>query len=75
MEIDEINKIKAQHLEVEAMALELFNGSKEDVDKWMNDPNEFLFGWTPTQLIILGDGQVLIDWLLVRMNKKPGVLF
>jgi uncharacterized protein (DUF2384 family) len=75
MEIDEINKIKEQLSKVEAMALELFNGNKEDADAWMKDPNEFLFGWTPGQLIISGEGQVLIDWLLVRMNKKPGSAF
>ena len=55
------------------LAIEAF---KEDTDKalrWFQTPNNFLFGDTPFEVCIRGDGKLLIEWLLRRLGKK-GIL-
>lgn len=49
-------------------AFELFNESFEETKKWLLTPNEFLFGDTPFEVCMRGDGESLVQWL---RNKLP----
>ena len=69
------DEMLAQYEEAKELATELFNGIWEDAVMWMQMPNEAMFGSSPGELIVQGDGQLLIDLLKTRSGKLPGSAF
>ncbi len=53
------------------LAYDLFNKSKEDTINWMMSANSLLFGSSPFEVCMRGDGQPLIEWLLERSGQVP----
>jgi hypothetical protein len=50
----------------------------KDVNKtchWLIAPNFILFGETPLEVIMRGEGEPLITWLMERLGLKPGSAF
>ncbi len=52
------------------IAYELFERSIEETANWMMSPNALLFGASPFEVCMRGDGQPLIAWLLDRAGQK-----
>lgn len=44
-------------------------------DTWHLEPQEFLFGKTPMQIIGEGDGKILIEWMEERLGLRKGQAF
>lgn len=44
-------------------------------DNWYETKQEFLFGKTPRDIVMEGEGQLIIDWLESRLGLKPGAAF
>ena len=44
-------------------------------DKWYESKQDFLFGKSPQQVVMEGDGQLIIEWLETRLGLKPGAAF
>ena len=42
---------------------------------WYESKQDFLFGKAPRDIVIEGEGQVIIDWLEERLGLKPGQAF
>lgn len=53
------------------IAYELFNKNHEETAKWLMTPNILLFGKSPFEICMRGDGQRLIEWLLDRAGVQP----
>lgn len=64
-----------QYTEIHELATELHDGIWEDAVMWMQTPNEAFWGQAPAQLVPSGGGELVIEWLMVRTNKKPGAAF
>ena len=64
-----------QYTQIHELATELYDGIWEDAVMWMQTPSEQFFGQAPCTLVPSGGGQLVIDWLLVRIGKKPGAAF
>lgn len=69
------DQMLAQYEEAKELATALFDGIWEDAVMWMQFPNEAMFGSSPMEVIVNGDGQALIDWLKTRSGKLPGSAF
>ena len=67
--IEQCKKAYEQYDEAFDLATVLFNGNVFEVNKWMQTPSDLLFGDSPTQAILSGDGQVVIDWLKGRTGN------
>jgi hypothetical protein len=44
-------------------------------ESWFNESQDFLFGKTPTEIVLEGEGKILIEWLEERLGLRPGVGF
>ena len=52
------------------LAVELFDNNIEEAIKWFQIPNTLLFGESPFEVCIKGEGKFLIDWLMGRLGKS-----
>lgn len=48
------------------IAFQLFDKNVEETGRWIVSPNTLLFGSTPFEVCLRGDGKPLIKWLLDR---------
>jgi len=55
------------------LTLELFEGDKENAINWFNSPNTLLFGESPFEVCIRGEGKLLIKWLKDRLGKEDTI--
>lgn len=55
------------------LAIELFNDNVEEAVNWFQTPNTFLFGETPFEACIKGDGKILINWLKGKLGKEGAI--
>jgi hypothetical protein len=55
-------------LEIQTLAQNLFKDSEEETRKWLLSSTEALFGSSPVEIILQGEGQTLIDWLRERSS-------
>lgn len=55
------------------LTLELFEGKKEDAINWFKAPNTFLFGESPFEVCIRGEGEFLLTWLKDRLGKDEAI--
>lgn len=53
------------------IAYELFEKNPDETTNWMMSPNTLLFGASPFEVCMRGDGQPLIEWLLDRAGQNP----
>lgn len=53
------------------LAYELFNSNYEETTLWLMSPNSLLFGDSPFEVCMRGDGEPLKKWLLERLGKQP----
>ena len=61
---------------VEQMVVVVYLAKKLGVeDSWYVSPQEFLFDCSPKEVILRGDGEVLIEWLESRLGLKSGAEF
>lgn len=51
------------------LAFELFGENKEETSSWLMAPNAILFGDTPFEVCMRGEGEKLIEWLNQRLGK------
>lgn len=68
-------EILNQYTDIHELATEFHDGIWEDAVMWMQTPSELFWGQAPAQLVPSGGGQLVIDWLLVRLGRKPGPAF
>lgn len=71
-----LNRLKKGVLQVVIgtdLTLELFQGDKENAINWFNSPNTLLFGESPFEVCIRGEGKLLINWLKDRLGKDDAV--
>ena len=61
--------------EAQELATELFNGIRGDALMWMQAPSEHFFGQTPIEIIYSGHGNLIIEWLMIRIGRRPGAAF
>lgn len=54
--------------EILALLTELF-GDKEKAERWYGEPQEWLFGKSPADIVLLGEAQPLIKELKERAGK------
>ena len=64
-----INEALSDLEEVYTLATELFNGSKAEAAEWMETPTTILFGASPIDVVLVGDGEVILKWLKERLNR------
>ena len=57
------------------LAFELLNQNKNETLIWLTSPNAEFFGDSPFEICLRGDGKKIIEWLLVRLGREPGVAF
>jgi uncharacterized protein (DUF2384 family) len=57
---------------VQDLATELFDGSKDRAIQWINSPTPLLFGSSPRDFILCGEGDKIIEWLKERQGGLPG---
>jgi len=57
-----------QYCEVMDLATKLHGDDLEDACVWTQTPSEFLFGWSPTEVVFMGDGEILLNWLRERAS-------
>ena len=55
--------------EISMLVYELYSNNLEQAKKYIEDPNEFLFGKTALEVCLIGEGEGLRDWLLGRLDK------
>ncbi|MBX3039190.1 MAG: DUF2384 domain-containing protein [Bdellovibrionaceae bacterium] len=53
------------------LAFELFDGNQDETAAWLMSPNSLLFGDSPFEVCMRGDGEPLKKWLLERLDRKP----
>ena len=58
-----------QHQEAVNLATELFNGIWEDALMWMQTPTSVFFGISPTDAIVSGNGEAVLEWLKQRSGR------
>ena len=66
-------KLKERILAIVAVtdvAFQLFGKNPEETAKWLTTPNILLFGKSPFEICLRGDGNVLIKWLLDRAGVE-----
>src|SRR5262249_832674 len=56
------------------VAYELFDRNHDETAKWLVTANILLFGKSPFEVCMRGDGQKLVEWLLDRAGVKPASL-
>lgn len=57
------------------LAYEMLGSNLEETRTWMMAPNVHFFGSSPFELCMTGQGDSIIEWLLVRTGKKAGQAF
>lgn len=55
------------------LAIELFNNDIENAINWFQAPNALLFGESPFEVCIRGEGKFLINWLMGRLGKEGAI--
>ncbi len=55
------------------LAIELFNNNIEEAITWFQVPNTLLFGESPFEVCIRGEGKFLINWLMGRLGKNGAI--
>lgn len=47
---------------------ELFENDTEAAKQWMIEPNTLLFGRTPIEVCLTGEGEYLMEWIKNRLS-------
>lgn len=55
------------------LAIELFDNKIEEAVNWFQTPNTLLFGESPFEVCIRGEGKFLINWLMGRLGKDGAI--
>lgn len=55
------------------LSIAVFNNNVEEAVNWFSTPNTLLFGESPFEVCIRGEGNVLIDWLNARLGKNGAI--
>ena len=55
------------------LSIEVFNNNVEEAVNWFSTPNTLLFGESPFEVCIRGEGNFLIDWLNARLGKNGAI--
>lgn len=55
------------------LAVELFGDNIEEAVNWFQTPNTLLFGESPFEVCIRGEGKILINWLMGRLGKDGAI--
>lgn len=55
------------------LAVELFGDNIEEAVNWFQTPNTLLFGESPFEVCIRGEGKFLINWLMGRLGKDGAI--
>lgn len=55
------------------LAIELFSDNTEEAVNWFQTPNTLLFGESPFEVCIRGEGKILINWLMGRLGKDGAI--
>tara|TARA_Y100000768_G_C23986079_1_gene688910 strand:- start:590 stop:1006 length:417 start_codon:yes stop_codon:yes gene_type:complete len=55
------------------LAVELFGDNTEEAVNWFQTPNTLLFGESPFEVCIRGEGKFLINWLMGRLGKDGAI--
>ncbi len=55
------------------LAVELFGENTEKAVNWFQTPNTLLFGESPFEVCIRGEGKILINWLMGRLGKDGAI--
>lgn len=55
------------------LAVELFGDNTEEAVNWFQTPNTLLFGESPFEVCIRGEGKILINWLMGRLGKDGAI--
>ena len=55
------------------LVVELFDNNIEEAVNWFQIPNTFLFGESPFEVCIRGEGKFLINWLMGRLGKDEAI--
>ena len=55
------------------LAVELFDNNIEEAVNWFQTPNTLLFGESPFEVCIRGEGKFLINWLMGRLGKDGAI--
>lgn len=66
---DELKKKIIDLVIASDIAFTLFNKDEKETARWIVAPNTFLFGSTPFEICLRGDGTPLIKWLLDRAGQ------
>lgn len=54
------------------LAYDLFGNNEKETVTWLMSPNSTLFGDSPFEVCMRGDGSKLIQWLSERLGKEAG---
>ncbi len=57
------------------LVYELMKGDMKEVVIWLTSPNIELFGDSPFEICLRGDGRKVMEWLYVRLGRSSGVAF
>ena len=66
VELKELKSLRKGIMQVVAgmdLAIELHQNNVEEAVHWFQEPNSFLFGDSPFEVCIRGDGEEFIEWL------------
>ena len=55
------------------LAIEIFNNNIEEAVNWFQVPNTLLFGESPFEVCIRGEGKFLINWLMGSLGKDGAI--
>jgi hypothetical protein len=57
------------------LAFNLLANSIAETKRWLMSPNIELSGESPFEVILRGEGEEVVAWLLERSGKRPGTAF
>ncbi len=55
------------------LSIEVFKNNVEEAVNWFSTPNTLLFGESPFEVCIRGEGNFLINWLNTRLGKNGAI--
>ena len=57
------------------LVYELMKGNMKEVVIWLTSPNIELFGDSPFEICLRGDGKKVMEWLYIRLGRSSGAAF
>ena len=76
VKLSTLKKIKTGIMQVVIgtdLTMELFGDNIEGAVNWFQTPNTLLFGESPFEVCIRGEGKILINWLMSRLGKDGAI--